>query len=177
MRQASSASSLTRTIKNEQLMEFCKMFSPDYQSRICGDTDECFFGNYPTLGQLKTEYGRNAATVWMTPQLHNLSEYSGCKGKLTGEALKDCAYVIGTAFDWLKVSEVMLFFHRFKTGQYGRFYGNVDPLVITESLRKFCEERHQAYDRKEKEDRERRDEEYRKTAISYEEWLAMKKNS
>ncbi len=150
-------------------------YSPDYQREICGTPDECFFGDYPTLSALKARYGRNAATIWMLAQLHNLSEYCGCKGKLEGNPLEECAYVIGTEFAGLKVSELMLFFHRFKAGQYGRFYGSIDPLIITESLRKFCEERAAAIDRHEEERRKREQEESRKGCVTYAEWKAMKK--
>lgn len=36
---------------------------------------------------------------------------------------------------------IMLFFARFKEGKYGRFYGAVDPLIITNALNDFDHER------------------------------------
>lgn len=68
----------------------------------------------------------------------------------------------------------MLFIYRFKAGRYGRFYGSVDPLVIVESLRKFCEERSYAYDKHDAEIREQREKEDSKNAITYEEYLKRK---
>ena len=153
---------------------FLLTFNPDYQKIICGNTDECFFGDYPTLAILKEGYGRNAASLWLLPQLNNLSEYCGCKEKLEGKAIEECAFIIATDFFYLKISELMLFFHRFKTGRYGRFYGSVDPLIITTALREFITERSSEIDRMEQIKREKKNAEHRKGAISYEEWKRRK---
>lgn len=156
------------------LVGFCERYSPSHQMEVCGDTDICFFGDYPTLAVLKRDYGKNAPLTWLVPQLTDLALYCGCKDKLSKEQYKECAFVIATEFHYLKVSELMLFFHRFKTGRYGRFYGSVDPLIITESLRKFCEERWYSYERHDQEERERREAEDRKGALSREEYLKLK---
>jgi len=132
---------------------FLTLYNPAAQREICKDSDDCFFGDHPTLGKIRAGYGENAPVMWLIPQLYNLSEYCGCKDKLQGSPLEDCANVIATDFFYLKVSELMLFFHRFKSGKYGRFYGSVDPLVITTSLRDFLRERAYAIDRHEQEER------------------------
>jgi hypothetical protein len=154
---------------------FLTKFNPDYQRQICADQEVCFFGDFPTLSTLRAGYGNNAPVMWLIPQLYNLSEYCGVKDKLQGKPLEECAFVIATEFHYLKVSELMLFFHRFKTGRYGRFYGSVDPLIITESLRKFCEERWYSYERHDQEERERREAEHRKAAVTREEYMKLKK--
>ena len=69
----------------------------------------------------------------------------------------------------------MLFFQKFKAGAYGRFYGAVDALVITTALREFCEERGDMIARHEQEANKRKYDEYKKNAISREEWLRMKR--
>ena len=150
--------------------KFLMTFNPDVQQDICGNPDVCFFGGAPTLGQLNATYGSQTAAMWLVPQLYNLSEYCGCKDKLEGNSLKECASVIATEFYFLSVSELMLFFHRFKSGKYGRFYGSVDPLVITTSLRDFLKERSNAYDEREKAEKEKADREAAKNAITWEEY-------
>lgn len=150
--------------------KFLSTFNPDVQRDICGNPDVCFFGGAPTLGQLNAAYGSQTAAMWLVPQLYNLSEYCGCKDKLEGNPLKECASVIATEFYFLSVSELMLFFHRFKSGRYGRFYGAVDPLVITTSIRDFLKERSSAYYEREKKEKEEADREAAKSAISWEEY-------
>lgn len=125
----------------ERVKDFLLAYNPSVQMNICGNAHDCFFGAYPTLESIKKAYGRNVPTMWLLPQLNNLSEFCGCRDKLQGGPLEECAFVIATEFGWLKVSELMLFFHRFKSGRYGRFYGSVDPLIITTSLRTFLGER------------------------------------
>jgi len=147
--------------------------SPSYQTEICHDDRLCIMGNYPTLAEINTEYGRRTAKTWLIIQLYDLSEYCGVKEKLTGKPLEECAYVIATEFFHLKVSELMLFFHRFKSGKYGKFYGSVDPLVICRSLREFVCERNNALDHYEKEERQKQLEEEMKHAVSWQEYCMM----
>ena len=153
---------------------FLLRFNPDYQRIVCGNIDVCIFGDYPTLSEINRAYGDETAFAWLVPQLTNLSEYCGCKEKLEGIQLENCADVIAMEFHYLKVSELMLFFHRFKTGRYGRFYGTVDPLIITTSLREFIKERNVEIERHEQEERERKAAEHRKRAIPYTEYLRRK---
>lgn len=150
-------------------------YNPDYQLKICNDLDGCFFGNHPTLAELKNIYGNNTPVMWLMPQLYDLSEYCGCKDKLQGKPLEQCAGVIATEFYYLKTTELMLFFYRFKSGRYGHFYGSVDPLKITTSLRTFIEERACEIERKEQQIREERERESRKTVMSYQEYLELNK--
>ena len=155
---------------------FLITFNPDYQRTICDNAVECFFGDYPTLATIKAGYGQNMPTMWLIPQLLDLSEYCACRDKLEGKPLEGCAYVISTEYYYLKISELMLFFHRFKSGRYGRFYGSVDPLVITTTIRDFIRERNIEIARHEQEERERREQEYRAAhpPVSREEYLIRK---
>ena len=150
--------------------QFLGKYNPDYQRQICVDSDTCYFGQYPTLAVLRKTYGDNMPVMWLLPQLYDLSEYCGCKEKLQGRPMEECAFVIATEFYYLKTSELMLFFHRFKTGRYGRFYGSVDPLIITTALRDFVAERASAYERHEQEERDKREQEEKKNAMTWEEF-------
>lgn len=152
--------------------QFLLTFNPDRQVDFCKDTGRCYFGAAPTLGVLRTAYGENAPVAWLVPQLANLSEYCGCKDKLTAAQLEECAKVIASAFCHLKVTEFMLFFFQFKAGRYGRFYGNIDPLVITTSLRNFCNERNDIYFRHESDVRRIEQERQEEKTVTYEEYLA-----
>ena len=154
---------------------FLQVFNPDLQREVCEDSDVCFFGGAPTLADLNRTYGRKTAAMWLVPQLYNLSEYCGCRDKLQGTPLEECASVIAMEFYYLTVTELMLFFHWFKTGRYGRFYGSVDPLVITTSLRTFLGERSMEIERHDTQERLRKEEEERKSnpPISYEEYKRL----
>ena len=152
---------------------FLTKFNPSYQMEICGNSNDCFFGEYPTLAEIRKNYGDKTPSAWLVPQLYNLSEYCGVKDKLEGAPLEETAFVIATEYYYLKISEIMLFFHRFKTGRYGRFYGCVDPLVITTSLREFVKERNAEYIKVEQEERMRLSEMSAKNAITWEEYCKL----
>ena len=153
---------------------FMCLFNPDRQVEFGEHPDRCHFGSAPTLGTLRSAYGKNMPTSWLVPQLLNLSEYCGCKNKLTDAQLEECARVIASEYFYLKTTELMLFFSRFKAGRYGRFYGNVDPMVITSALVVFRRERAEAIARHEAEEREKERERQASEAISYEEYIKRK---
>lgn len=150
-------------------VEILDKYHPDFLFRKQVTVDDCYFGDYPTIAQLGAEFDRKFPAAWMMAHLHDLSEFCGCKEKLSGHALQQCASTISMEFYWLKISELMLFFHRFKSGKYGRFYGSVDPLVITTSLRDFLKERSIAIVEHERLEAERKERE-RKPPVTWEEY-------
>lgn len=154
-----------------QREQFLASFNPDVQRAVASDAALCYFGDIPTLSQINEAYGRHTASMWLVPQLYDLSEYCGCRDKLQGNPLEQCADIIASEYHYLKVTELMLFFHRFKAGRYGRFYGAVDPLVITTALREFIRERADAYVRRDAAELQQRCEVYRREAIPYNEYL------
>ena len=135
--------------------------------------EQAIMGDFPTLSQINRAYGKTFAAQWLIPQIINLSLFTGARN-LDKNQQKELALVIATTYDFLKVSEMMLFFHLFKTGRYGRFYGDVDPMIITCALRDFIRERNNAIGRYEQKARETKEREEAKNAISYEEYLRRK---
>lgn len=130
-------------------------------------------GDFPTLAMLNAAFGDNVAEQWLIPQLADLTIYTGAKN-IDKRQQGQLARIIATEYYWLKISELLLFFHRFKAGKYGHFFGNVDPMVVTCSLREFIRERNDIIARLEQEETERRNAEARSKAISYEEYQRKK---
>ena len=157
-----------------QRAQFLASFNPDMQTQICANSWDCIAADVPTLAQVNAAYGCNTATMWLIPQLLDLSEFCGCRDKLQGKPLEQCAAIIATEYHYLKPTELMLFFYRFKQGRYGRFYGSVDPLVITTALRDFIQERATVLVRHELQQRQAEYDEYKQNAITYEQHLAQR---
>ena len=133
-------------------------------------------GDYPTLTDICLTYGKTFSEQWLYPQIADLAMFTGAKN-LTKEQMRGLASVIAVEYRYLKVTELLLFFYRFKTGRYGRFYGAVDPMVITCALREFMKERNSLIDIYERELREQYLEEQKKLpVITREQWLEMKKS-
>lgn len=155
---------------------FLVAYSPDIQTACAAHPGKSFFGKAPTLSGLNTTYGQQMAESWLTPQLYDLAVFCGVKEKLDERQLTQTAKMIAVEYPYLKVSELLLFFHRMKNGNYGNFYGAVDPMKILAALRTFVKyDRANAFMARESEEQERRFAEQQRRAVSYEQYQAMKK--
>ena len=94
----------------------------------------------PTVTVLRHTYGANMPAMWMLPQIFDLCEFTGVR-KMDEHQAINLANVIANEYGYLKVSELLLFFYRMKTGRYGVFFGAVDPMRIMEALKQFMSER------------------------------------
>lgn len=155
---------------------FLMKCNPSFQSYYTDKPLMAFKHDAPTLGLIRTTFGNDAPASWLVPELKSVSEFCGCKEKFTKEQLRETSIIISTAYPWLKVSELLLFFGWFKLGRYGKFYGCLDPMVITTSLQDFLRERNTYLAKIDQQERERKAEEERKIpTYTYEEWLERKK--
>lgn len=116
------------------------------------------------------------SVAWLIPQLMDLSEFCGCKEKLQGEPMEECAWLIAQNYFYLKISELMLFFNLFKQGRYGHFYGSVDPLVIMTALQDFLRYRGDAIFDHKSEINLKHIVEQEREAITYKEYLRRKQD-
>lgn len=173
---AAQAKTLPARYGDRQTM--LQTFGVANQMRYTKDEDRCYFGTAPTLGQVNAAYGYATSQEWLTYQLADLSEFSGARDKITASQINQLANIIADDYHWLKLTEVMLFFRKFKKGEYGRFYGSVDPITITQALREFIRDRNTAYHKHEQLERERREAEDRRRnpPCSREEYLERLKN-
>ena len=189
LRQTNSLSStpttsLTRQEQEKQLAitnrfgnrdQFLLKVNPDTQTSFALKQQQAVMGDYPTLADICIAYGKTFSFQWLVPQITDLTLFTGAKN-LTKEQIRSLAKVIAAEYHYLKVTELLLFFHRFKTGRYGRFYGSVDPMVITCALREFLSERNSLIDIYEREQRaEAIEQEKELPAITHEQWLEYKK--
>lgn len=128
-------------------------------------------GDCPTIADMQRMYGQNITLIWIENQIRAIFEFSGAKKSTSfAEQRAFTAVTIFTNYYYYKLSELMLFFHKFKSGEYGLFYGSVDPMVITQALTKFKKDRCNMIDKYNNEaEMQRRLNEDRSDAISYNE--------
>lgn len=156
---------------------FMTLFNPDMQYKYCKNIERCYMGTAPTLAMVRQAYGETVAELWLEVQLKDLSEFAGCKDKLSVHQIEQTAKVIILNFYFLKVTEMMHFFILFKGGKFGKFYGAVDGLVITEALQDYCRLRREKLDmyirERERKERAIREAEHARNAMTYEEWQEL----
>lgn len=139
---------------------------------LCRDTQLCYFGNIPTLADINRDYSPLAAVAFLVPQLTNVAEFANCKTSFGENQIRSCAEMIAAEYYYMKISELMLFFYRFKNGEYEQFYGAVSPMTIMGSLKRFAQERNEAFSAYESKQREIQREKDRKGTITAEEYYA-----
>lgn len=155
-------------------MEYISKYSPNKQSLFCTNSDLCITGNSLTLSELDKEYGKLSSNIFLVPHLTDIAIFSNCREVMTDRQVKELAAIITVNYYYLKVTEIMLFCFRFKSGRYGTFYGSVSPMTIMIALSQFIRERNEAIFRIESEERKQRSEQERRYAVSYEEYLKLK---
>lgn len=152
--------------------QFLQKVNPQTQSAFAMKQELAVMGDYPTLTDICLTYGKTFSEQWLYPQIVDVALFTGVKN-LNKEQVRSLASVIAVEYRYLKVTELLLFFHRFKTGRYGRFYGSVDPMVITCALREFMRERNDMIAQYEQERRER-ELESKEPTMTHEEYLKLK---
>lgn len=147
--------------------------NPKTQVHFALKKEIAIMGDYPTLTDICQAYGKTFAEQWLYPQIVDLSVFTGAKN-LDKEQVRSLASVIAAEYRYLKITELLLFFHRFKAGHYGRFYGSVDPMVITCAIRDFIKERNIIIDQCEREMNNKKLESDKQGTMTYEEYLKLK---
>lgn len=112
-------------------------FNPDKQGVYSLQQERCLVGKAPSIARVAQTYGSNVATCWMELQVNNLIEFAGIERKRDNKQTEDIATVLMSNAPFLKLTEWMLFFHRFKSGEFGTLYGTIDGIKILEALSKF----------------------------------------
>ena len=164
-------------IKNKYptVKEFLVAINPDRQLQICNNPEDCYFGNSPTLSSLNKLYGQGTAEVWLSAEVQEACLFMGIKEMPDINQTEKLVKIISLQYGYLKVDELQLFFFNFCSAKYRHFYNTFDPSIIILSLRDFLCDRNRAYDKREQREREREREEWKKNAITYEEYQRRKK--
>lgn len=149
-------------------------FAPDKAFLLKYTPKQLIIADAPSLKVINLAYTDVTAQKWLIAHLTILSEMSGVQQKLTDNQMENIAMMIVQNYPDLKISELWLFFHQFKCGEYGKFYGAVDSLHIMASLKEFRNYLCGIYERHHKELEAQREAEERKHSMICPEWFKKK---
>lgn len=151
---------------------FALAFNPHVQIKCAMHIERSLMGDVPTIRQLLHAYQMEHLQIWVMAHLEDLNEFVGVKNKMTTAQMKELANMVIVKSEYLKASEILLFFHKLKAGDFGGFYGAVDPQKVGEYLNAFKNwrslELDKIYNKNAQEKRERQREESLRTAITRE---------
>lgn len=121
------------------LMRFKETFCPQAMTAVAKDPGRAYYGTAPTLAEVRLAFGGDADITWLCTLLDYFIEYCG-KGCMSGTQIMGVAQRLSMK-SHMKVTELMLFFWRLGNAEYGRIYGNIDPLYIMDGFNKFLKQR------------------------------------
>ena len=131
-----------KNLYGPSLVDLAKTFAPQYQAVVARDPDRCMTDpQVPTLAVAANAYGHSGIIGWLVGQMESLNRMTGVRDKAQTDELQSVAEAVLAAYPHLRMTDIMLFMSRFKAGVYGRFYGTVDALVVTDGLAKYCADR------------------------------------
>lgn len=155
--------------------KFLNTFKPDMQVMAARYTERAYFGTAPMLETVCLGYGELVVMVFICALLEDINLFVGVKEKMPVNRQRELSRLVLAEYPYLKVTELLLFFHRLKCGRYGRFYGMVDALTVTSALMQFMGERLAETNRyKAARKKEEKPENVSSGGITYEEYLQLK---
>lgn len=124
----------------EQLMQ---KFCVSNQYKCATNLKATYFGSAPTLTRLRLSYGDGIAEAWLMAQIQDLYVYESTKyeERATVHQIEMTAKAIIANYGYLNMTEIMLFFDRFKGGRYGKPFGSLNGREINAAIRQFLIER------------------------------------
>lgn len=162
------------------LTEILSKYSIANIANIIENEVECVMGNAPTLLQIFKEYGVNACEAFLQPLITKMIYSSSRDNSMTEFQIHNLCVdiIIDKTFRTLKLSEFILFTHKFCTGKFPneRIFKQVCGDNITNALNTFYSERNAFIARIEDEKRIKEAEIERKKGgtMSFAEWCESK---
>lgn len=162
------------------LTEILSKYSIANIANIIENEVECVMGNAPTLLQIFKEYGVNACEAFLQPLIAKMIYSSSRDNSMTEFQVHNLCVdiIIDKTFRTLKLTEFLLFTHKFCTGKFPneRIFKQVCGDNITNALNTFYSERNAFIARIEDEKRIKEAEIERKKGgtMSFAEWCKSK---
>lgn len=115
------------------------------QSSFAQDIERAIDGTAPTIRELLHAYELEQLEVWMMAQIENLNNFAGVKQKMRINQMQELAGILLQKCQHLKATEILLFFFKLKGGDFGGFYGVVDPQKVAEYFNVFMQWRREKF--------------------------------
>lgn len=120
--------------------EFLDVYGPSMQYRYAMSEERCHVGRAPSLAASVTEYGYDTMSALIRAYIDDVCQFAGCRIACTPAQMESLIGLILTQHRYLKVTELILYFVKLKSGKWGKLYNQVYAMDITCSLREWQEE-------------------------------------
>lgn len=107
-----------------------RQFSPSNWSYTIANVEKAYKADCPTLCDYEKLYGEGVSSEWIRLQILALYGSSSCKDIGIADGIKLFASSFAYEVQNFKLSELMLFFARYKAGKYDNSYNSFDTKRI-----------------------------------------------
>lgn len=101
--------------------KFLNTFKPDMQVMAARYTERAYFGTAPMLETVCLGYGELVVMVFICALLEDINLFVGVKEKMPVNRQRELSRLVLAEYPYLKVTELLLFFHRLKCGRLRPF--------------------------------------------------------
>jgi len=153
-------------------------FSPNNWGYAANYPERAYMAECPTLQNYDITYGESSSMKWVHMQV--LALYGSSSNKDTGiaDGIRIFAQAFASEVKGYKLSELMLFFSRYKAGKYDSSYASFDARRIGNAFfKEFIPERNREIDIIERKRTAQRRNKSKKGCISYEQYLEIKQRA
>lgn len=125
-----------------------RQFSPTHWGYTLANPDRAYIASCPTLATYDKLYGEGCAEDWVCTQITVLFAASASRERGLADGIRLFASAFAAEVRQFKLSELMLFFARYKSGKYDNSYASFDAKRIGNAFfKEFLKERTYELDR------------------------------
>lgn len=131
--------------------EIDRIYTPSKWGYVSANIEKSYTADCPTLAAVSQAYGQEYAVLWLTAQITALYAASPNKDKGMVDGIPIFCQTFLAEAKFYKLTELMLFFARYKSGRYDASFSTFDTRRIGVAFREFLKERNYELDRYERE--------------------------
>lgn len=121
-------------------LEFFKQaFSPQNEFVYALQEQRCHRGKAPSIMAAVAEFGIEAVGEVVGNLVDDFVSFTPARSRFSDNHRRQICWVIITQYRSMKITQLMLFFVKCKSGFFGKFYTNIEPMDITIALSQWQE--------------------------------------
>ena len=121
--------------------EIDRAYAPTNWGYVVANAGKAYTADCPTLAAVSTVYGNDYAVLWLTAQVTAVYAMSPNRDEGIVDGINIFCQTFFAEVRYYKLTELMLFFGRYKSGRYDASYSSFDTRRIGVAFREFLKER------------------------------------
>lgn len=134
--------------KYQTFSQIEKVYSPVFWGHVIANPDKAYTSDTPTMNDCFDAFGEPEAALWINAQITALYGTSSNRDSGVVDGISIFSHSFAAEVRRFKLTELMLFFARYKAGKYDNSYASFDARRIGNAFfKEFLPERNRELDR------------------------------